>query len=293
MILFQVPPEQIDAAEAIDAAGGRRGLDLLRRHRPRPASRASTTRRGSAPGRPAARSRCASRATASSCAPGSRIVMQVHYNLLAGDVARRLRGPAATGSRRRATWSSSHTMLLPAPVELPCRAEHADGPLCDRDAAMFDVMERFGPEGSRTANALYLLCGGEPEPGPGAELHPHRPRADDHPRRRRPHAPARSRDQHRDQPGHRPGARRVLDIPVWNFDDQGARDIEPVTLSPATPSRSPASTSSGCATSCRPSRASPTATSCGARAPPTRCAWGCCRSRQSLSTPPAGGFRAA
>ncbi|WP_310526661.1 VOC family protein [Nocardioides sp.] len=32
-------------------------------------------------------------------------------------------------------------------------------------------------------------------------------------------------------------------------------------------------------TCCRPSRASPTATSCGAKAPPTRCAWGCCRSR--------------
>ena len=30
---------------------------------------------------------------------------------------------------------------------------------------MLDVMQRFGAEGSRTANVLYLLCGGEPEPG--------------------------------------------------------------------------------------------------------------------------------
>ena len=56
-------------------------------------------------------------------------------------------------------------MLLPAPVELPCRAAYADGPLCDRDASMLDVMQRFGAEGSRTANVLYLLCGGEPRPG--------------------------------------------------------------------------------------------------------------------------------
>ena len=123
-------------------------------------------------------------------------------------------------------------MLLPAPVELPCRAEHADGPLCDRDAAMMDVLQRFGAEGSRTANVLYLLCGGEPRPRPGAELHAHGARADDHPRRRRPHAPARAAQI---SVVTNPGTDRektVLDIPVWDFDDQGARDIEPVSLQP-------------------------------------------------------------
>ena len=29
-----------------------------------------------------------------------------------------------------------------------------------------------------------------------------------------------------------PRAKTVLDIPVWDFDDQGARDIDPVTLNP-------------------------------------------------------------
>ena len=36
------------------------------------------------------------------------------------------------------------TMLMPAPVELPCRPAYDDGPLCARDAAVADVMDRFG-----------------------------------------------------------------------------------------------------------------------------------------------------
>ena len=72
-----------------------------------------------------------------------------------------------------------------------------------------------------------------------------------------------------------PQARTVLDIPVWDFDNQGARPIKPVApASRATPSGSPAGTTSRCATGCRRSRASPSGTSCGARAPPTRCASG-------------------
>ena len=65
-------------------------------------------------------------------------------------------------------------MLLPAPVELPCRPEHADGPLCDRDAAMADVKDRFGDGPGSTADLLHLLCGAEPTRRPGAALHPHR-----------------------------------------------------------------------------------------------------------------------
>lgn len=163
-------------------------------------------------------------------AKGSRIVMQVHYNLLAGaepdTSAAQLR--LAPGDRE---MEELHTMLLPAPVELPCRAEHADGPLCDRDAAMMDVMQRFGAEGSRTANVLYLLCGGEPRPGQVQSC------------TRTVHEPMtiHAAGGHMHLLGREisivtnPGTDReetVLDIPVWDFDDQGARDIRPVTLRP-------------------------------------------------------------
>ena len=66
---------------------------------------------------------------------GSRVIMQVHYNLLEAqrpDVSSaRLR--LAAGDKDLAAL---HTMLLPAPVELPCRPKNDDGPLCDRDAAI-------------------------------------------------------------------------------------------------------------------------------------------------------------
>ena len=51
---------------------------------------------------------------------GSRIVMQVHYNLLAGQA------PDMSSTQIRVTPKRDgitplHTYLLPAPVELPCR----------------------------------------------------------------------------------------------------------------------------------------------------------------------------
>jgi hypothetical protein len=157
---------------------------------------------------------------------GSRVVMQVHYNLLAGP------GPDLSAARLRMTAGTEaleplRTMLLPAPVELPCRPGH-DGPLCDRGAAVSDVQRRFGHLVGQAANYLHLLCG------------------------YRPAGPVQRCDRQVQQPqtiravaGHmhllgrsiaitvNPGtshARTVLDIPVWNFDDQGARPVEPVHL---------------------------------------------------------------
>ena len=52
---------------------------------------------------------------------GSQIIMQVHYNLLGGD------GSDTSAARLRMAPGGSdltalETMLLPAPIELPCRA---------------------------------------------------------------------------------------------------------------------------------------------------------------------------
>ena len=51
-------------------------------------------------------------------------------------------------------------MLLVAPVELACRPDHAEDPLCDRDAALADVVERFGAESDFTVNGLQFICNG-------------------------------------------------------------------------------------------------------------------------------------
>jgi hypothetical protein len=153
--------------------------------------------------------------------------MQVHYNLLAGDE------PDVSATQLRlapvgADLTALETMLLPAPVELPCRPGHDGSELCDRDAAMADVKERFGPAGA-TGDYLHLLCGGEADPGQvqsctrtlrepmtvmGAAGHMH----------------LLGREIRIEVNPGTDRARTVLDIPVWDFDDQGAKPVEPVAL---------------------------------------------------------------
>jgi hypothetical protein len=160
---------------------------------------------------------------------GSRIVMQVHYNLLLGAE------PDTSSAEMR--WMRGdrdltpvHTYLLPAPVEMPCRPDHDDGPLCDRQAAVDDVMDRFGTAGN-TNSLLHLLCGTDVEPSNTTTC---------------------TRTVGRPMTilgvaGHmhllgreisivtNPGTDReqtVLDIPLWNFDDQGVKRIDPVRLEP-------------------------------------------------------------
>jgi hypothetical protein len=101
--------------------------------------------------------------------PGSLIVFQMHYNLLATDgrpggsdrSAVRLRLKDGTPQTRELqTWS------LDAPTDLPCAADES-GPLCDRAASIADVTKRFGPEVGAFADEQVEECneGGVPEPG--------------------------------------------------------------------------------------------------------------------------------
>ena len=162
-------------------------------------------------------------------APGSRMIMQVHYNLLAGTE------PDRSSTQIRVMDGDTrltplHTYLMPAPVELPCRPAHDEGPLCDRDAAVADAIARFGVAGN-AANLLHLLCGTEAEASQvtsctrtigrpmtvlGAAGHMH--------------LLGRSIRIEVD-PG-TPRARTLLDIPVWDFDNQSARPVGPVHLDP-------------------------------------------------------------
>jgi hypothetical protein len=159
---------------------------------------------------------------------GSRVIMQVHYNLLAGqepDVsAARLR--LAPGDK---DLSALQTMLLPAPVELPCRLGHDKSPLCDRAAALADNARRFG-QAAQTANYLHLLCG-------AADIGPvqHCDRTISEPTTIRAvagHMHLLGRTIRIEVDPGTPRARTVLDIPVWDFDNQGSRPVDPVKLVP-------------------------------------------------------------
>jgi hypothetical protein len=157
---------------------------------------------------------------------GSRVVMQVHYNLLAGT------GPDVTAARLRLAsgekdLAALQTMLLPAPVELPCRPAHSEGELCERSAAVDDVIARFGPSGN-AANGLHLFCGSQPVgPVQHCDQEIERPATL---RAVAGHMHLLGRSITIDVNPGTPRAKRVLDIPVWDFDDQGAEAVRPLQL---------------------------------------------------------------
>jgi hypothetical protein len=167
--------------------------------------------------------------------PGSLLVLQLHYNLLATDG--RPAGTDQSTIRLRLTDGTAateplYTVQLSAPIELPC-AGGESGPLCDRATAVADVTQRFGAEVGATAAQLVSDCSnGTPVPG---------------------------NTQHCDIPvphpvtvyaafGHmhllgrsitvelNPGtaeARTLLDVPTFNFDDQRLQPLpSPVDLNP-------------------------------------------------------------
>jgi hypothetical protein len=160
-------------------------------------------------------------------AKGSRVIMQVHYNLLAGP------RPDISSAQLRlapgtAKLASLETMLMPAPVELPCRPGHDQSLLCDRTTAVSDVQKRFGDDIGQTANYLHFLCG-QVKAGPVQTCD----------RKVQQPATIRAAAGHMHLLGRSikievdpgtPKARTVLDIPVWDFDNQGAKPVKPIAL---------------------------------------------------------------
>lgn len=169
--------------------------------------------------------------------PGDRISLQIHYHY---DHA----NPPADLSRL-------HLELLPpgadplevsqrillAPAEIPCRAGLEEGPLCDRSAALADIVTRFGLLPSFIPDSLVGGCG-----APLAEMMAvtdGRPSAScDHPIRFEADAISVFGHMHEIGESFRmtlnPGTaseRILLDIPVWDFGWQiDYQFVEPVEL---------------------------------------------------------------
>jgi mono/diheme cytochrome c family protein len=104
--------------------------------------------------------------TGSPLAAGSRVVMQVHYNLLHGREAD-LTAAALTFAAASAELEAARTMLVPGPVELPCAPDER-GALCERDAAIADLVAKRGREAAFLPAGLQLLCGGSPFGAPAS-----------------------------------------------------------------------------------------------------------------------------
>ncbi|MEQ4715675.1 monooxygenase [Nonomuraea sp. B19D2] len=152
--------------------------------------------------------------------PGSRLVMQVHYNLLG--VAGKP-GTDRSGIRLRftdQTLQPLQTALFQAPIELPCTPQES-GPLCDRAAAVEDVGARFGDEIKETSAVLAKFCG-PTKPGPTQHCDmPVEDPATVHAMAGHMHLLGRSIKVELN-PG-TPQARTLLDVPNYDFDDQSLR----------------------------------------------------------------------
>jgi Copper type II ascorbate-dependent monooxygenase, C-terminal domain len=166
-------------------------------------------------------------------AAGSRIVMQVHYNLLHGTRTDRSRAVLTTVPASR-KLEPIRTVLLPAPVELACRPDES-GPLCNRRAAILDQVERFGAQSALVPTGLLLLCGrnaSRPLAGPVSTCE----RTVDRPATIQAvaghmHLLGRSIRIELD-PG-TPRARLLLEIPRWSFHWQAMYQLErPIDVAP-------------------------------------------------------------
>ena len=227
VILYKVEPKDIAKAQAKDDAEAGDGWTCF-----------GGTGIGSSAGQnlnqapwlgawaPGGSERVSSKGIGTALLKGSRIVMQIHYNLINGtgadQSAARLRIATDDGS-----YKHLKTLLLPAPVELPCREGIANR-LCERGEAMKDLNERFGVE-ARTADLLHLLCGSDPV-GPTQQCT--RPVTNP--------MVVRAASGHMHLLGRKisivanegtPSERTLLNITNWDFDDQSATVLpQPVRL---------------------------------------------------------------
>jgi hypothetical protein len=166
----------------------------------------------------------------------SLLVLQIHYNLLAG-------GDTAGGTDQssirlryndgKAAMTPLSTELIFAPVELPCTSTES-GPLCDRAAAVADVKKRFGPDATNVIDQLGMLCNGGNTPRPGLVQQCDNPVATPltiHAMGPHMHLLGKSMKVELN-----PGtatAQTLLDIPNYDFDNQAFQPMpKPVTVKP-------------------------------------------------------------
>jgi hypothetical protein len=88
----------------------------------------------------------------------SRIVLQMHYNLLAGKGTDRTKG-ALQVQPDDGSLTALHTMLLLAPVELAC-PKGVKGKLCNRAASVAEMVKRSNEGARQLADGLGYLCYG-------------------------------------------------------------------------------------------------------------------------------------
>lgn len=239
-IVYRVDPEQVAAAERVDADDDGQGWSCFGGPGiPAPSSgsggRGVDSIGGSAwlaAWAPGGREARYPEGTGVLVEAGSQAALQIHYNLRGGQ------GPDLTEVYLRTEPASTNlvdlsTLLLPAPVELPCLPGES-GPLCDREASISDVIQRFGGESLRTIWGLQFICGGdlvEPKAGSTTSCD-HTARSDMTIYAAAGHMHLLGRSISIEVNPDTDSTNRVLDIETWDFDNQARSWLpEPLEVS--------------------------------------------------------------
>jgi hypothetical protein len=164
---------------------------------------------------------------------GSLVIMQVHYNLLAGDQ------PVKNSLVLHTVPISTplkplKLLVMYAPPDVPCPAG-ISGPLCSRPASLANLGQRFGPTAVTFVNDVEKTCGRNPSDPPAGDSTScawplwsggYILRVQGH-----MHLLGRSLQMVLN-PG-TPRAKTLLNVPAYNFDYQKAYNLsEPVAMKP-------------------------------------------------------------
>jgi Copper type II ascorbate-dependent monooxygenase, C-terminal domain len=88
---------------------------------------------------------------------GSLIILQIHFNLLTTHKPDKSSLSLTMVPAAGSGLIAMNTLLLPAPVDIPCPAG-VTGDLCSRAAALADIGKRFGPSAVGFDNGLEYTC---------------------------------------------------------------------------------------------------------------------------------------
>jgi hypothetical protein len=98
---------------------------------------------------------------------GSLVIMQVHYNLLAGD--KPVKNSLVLHTVPFSTpLKPLKLILMYAPPDIPCPAG-VTGPLCDRAASLVNLGQRFGASAVKFVNDVEKVCGRDPSNPPAGD----------------------------------------------------------------------------------------------------------------------------
>jgi mono/diheme cytochrome c family protein len=171
---------------------------------------------------------------------GAAVVMQVHYNLIHPPKPDRSRAVLRVVPAAGSKLTPLDTMLVAAPVELPCPGGRRTG-LCSRGRALADEARKYGSEAAVIPTGLLFLCGKTLADYPQDVGGAYGIRTSCDRTVRRPlriygvagHMHLRGVDIRIDLNPGTPHARVLLHIPHWHFHWQDAYYLEqPVVASP-------------------------------------------------------------